>query len=917
MGEVTSVNGPTNQGPEPSHAAPPDTLLSKDHTILERPFMLFVPFGVDEWGEQVQDISGMIVRDNVEYLEDWVRRTKGADAAKQAIEELCRLTNVRIRDWAYHVTPEQLKNVWNSYSYEFASYLREFCRQLLDDPAFHMNVGRHKHISPLIQTLGRPFSLAQIHRMYPYFAQKFAKGLEYTVVEVTECSAILRLTFPERVYQQFGLYRKACVAQICESAKGRISMVPPRLHALPASRVSDRACVVNGDAYCEWEVRWQPETRRDPAWAWWGGTSGIAAFGFVRFMYPGLTLGESLLAGVVPLLVSGMLLNRRLKRQSQQREALIQEQVKAVELRHEELREAYLEQEHTRVELRRKVNHLTVLHRAGLLFSSTLDREALLQQVLETLTRDLHYDRAMISFFDSRKGMVNDARILGVPAEIQAFARAREFTVTDPETPEGTVLLQGKPLLIGDVSKILDRIHPFNQHLVTVTQAKSLLIVPLKTKDRVLGSLAVDRMQAHSLTQEDLELMMTVAHQVSSALDNASAYQQIEELNVGLEAKVRERTAELEQADRVRSEFLSHVSHELKTPLTSIKGFLQNLLDGLTGSLNDKQRSYLTRMLDNSDRLIRMIEDLLDRTRIQNGRLDLAPTEVDLGLCVADAIEQMRPLAQAKRQTLEAIYPPAELWVLADRDRLFQIVTNLVQNAVKFTPDGGSVTVTIGRESPHLAGLFVRDTGPGIPEEFVEKIFDPFFRVKQARTGTKGLGLGLSIVRTLVELQGGTIVARNVPGHGAELSVTVPLLPVAETPGASPSAEPARILVVDDDPDIRQLLHDRLRADGYRVHAESDGARALEAARAESFSGMILDISIPSIDGMEVLRQIRTWDQRIPIVVVTASGSKERAIRAISMGAQAYLLKPFDVEELRRIASYWFRSVEQAPMNPL
>src|SRR6476646_12092173 len=146
-----------------------------------------------------------------------------------------------------------------------------------------------------------------------------------------------------------------------------------------------------------------------------------------------------------------------------------------------------------------------------------------------------------------------------------------------------------------------------------------------------LGSLMVDRIQAHSLTQDDLELMMTVAHQVAIALDNASAYEQIEDLNMGLEVKVRERTFELEQADRLRSQFLSLVSHELKTPLTSIKGFLQNLLDGLTGAVNDKQQRYLSRMLENSDRLIRMIEDLLDRTRIQTGKLELVPAELDLG----------------------------------------------------------------------------------------------------------------------------------------------------------------------------------------------------------------------------------------------------------------------------------------------
>jgi CheY-like chemotaxis protein/two-component sensor histidine kinase len=376
---------------------------------------------------------------------------------------------------------------------------------------------------------------------------------------------------------------------------------------------------------------------------------------------------------------------------------------------------------------------------------------------------------------------------------------------------------------------------------------------------------------------------------------------------VGLEAKVRERTAELEEADRIRSRFLSHVSHELKTPLTSIKGFLQNLLDGLTGPVNDKQQRYLSRMLDNSDRLIRMIDDLLDQTRIQTGRLDLVLAEVDLGQCVADAIEQLRPLAQAKRHRLEVSYPPSPLIVWGDRDRLIQIVLNLGQNAVKFTPDEGVIAVTVVQDDQALAGVSVRDSGPGIPPEFIEKIFDPFFKIKETRSGSKGLGLGLSIVHTLVALHGGTIVARNKSGHGAELHFTIPLVPTADSvPGVVRMAE-QRVLVADDDADIRQLLRDRLVAKGYEVQVTEDGLRALESVRAESFSGLILDIGIPHMDGLEVLKRIREWDQQLPIVMVTASGSKDLAIQAIGMGAQAYLLKPFDVAELHRVMDYWFR----------
>jgi signal transduction histidine kinase/ActR/RegA family two-component response regulator len=941
------------------------SLLPRDRTILEREVMEFRPFGSDERGHTIRDLSGMSIRPVIVYLETSLSRERGAMAGSQAVQELCRLLNERIRDPVYHVTPEFLKNAWNSYSYEFTAYLYEFCERISGDPRFVFRGGMEK-ASPIMQVLARPFSLSQIYGMFPYFGNKFASGsIVCRVVEVTPISATLAMKFSDRTLRQFGPYRRRCAQLMCQAAQGIMAAVPARVHGLPPATLTELSCIANDDEWCQWAIRWQvtgqgtwghrvwqrvarqnvsgsdesagdvpskgtvrdrgvelapvhaaantstTHAPRHVTWFFWGALAGLAlAVGF-RVMNSSVSLGEVILLGLAPMLVAGMLINRQLRMESQRREALIQEQITFVESRHEELREAYLEQEQTRVELRRKVAQLTALHRAGLLFSSTLDREALMQKVLEALTSDLQYDRAMVSFYDPVRQVVKDARLLGLSPEIQAFARAREIPVTDPASPEGIVLLQGQPLLLGDVQAVWDRLHPLNQQLASMMQTKAMIAVPLKTKDRILGSLTVDRIREHSLTQDDLELLMTVAHQVAIALDNASVYEQIEDLNVGLEAKVRERTAELEQADRVRSQFLSHVSHELRTPLTSIKGFLQNLLDGLTGPLNEKQQRYLSRMLDNSDRLIRMIEDLLDRTRIQSGRLDLLPGEIDLGHCVADVVEQLRLLAQAKGQTLEAIVPPVPLMVWADHDRLIQIVTNLVQNAVKFTPAGGGIVVTVRQENQTLAGVSVCDTGPGIPQGFLDQIFDPFFRVKQARSGTKGLGLGLSIVRTLVELQGGTIVARSEPGQGAQLSFTVPLLPTIAMPlgGASPDAP--RILVVDDDPDIRQLLQDRLRAKGYRAQSAADGVQALEAVRAETFEGMILDISLPSMDGMDVLRQIRKWDQQIPIVMVTASGSKELAVRAISMGAQAYLLKPFDVDELQRIVEYWFRPLER------
>jgi len=945
-----------------------DALLPKDRTILEREVMEFRPFGLDERGQTIRDMSGMSIRAVVVYLESSQERERGASAGTQAVEDLCHLLNQRIKDPVYHVTPEFLKNAWNSYSYEFTAYLYEFCERMSGDPRFLYRGGMEK-ASSIMQVLARPFSLSQIYGMFPYFGNKFASGsIEFRVIEVTPTTATLAMKFSDRTLRQFGPYRRRCAQMVCQAAQGIMAAVPVRVHGLPPATLTDISCIAHDDEWCQWSIRWQPDgqatwrsrvwqmvagpARRsvchsreldesppstgvvdnraaavaplNPAvsitpsrwyltWSICGALAGLTLTMGLPAMNPATSLSEAVLFGLIPVLAVRMLINRHLRVENRQRESLIQEQIRSMESRHEDLREAYLEQEQTRVELRRKIVQLTVLHQAGLMFSSTMDREVLMQKVLETLTGDLQYDRAMISFYDPIRRVVMDARLLGVSPEIQAFARAREIPVTDPLSPEGVVLLQGQPLLVGDVRAVWDHIHPLNQQFALLTQTKAWVAVPLKVKDRVLGSLTVDRIRANSLTQDDLELMMTVAHQVAIALDNASAYQQIEELNAGLEAKVRERTAELEQADHLRSQFLSHVSHELKTPLTSIKGYLQNLLDGLTGPLNEKQHRYLSRMLENSDRLIRMIEALLDRTTIQSGRLDLVPVEIDLGACVAEAVEQLRLLAQAKQQKLEAVASSTPLMVWADRDRLIQIVTNLLQNAVKFTPEGGRILVKVRKENQTLAGVSVHDTGPGIPPEFLDRIFDPFFRVKQARNGTKGLGLGLSIVRTLVELQGGTVTARSQPGQGAELSFTIPLLPTIAVPRSDVSTEAPCILVVEDDPDIRQLLQDRFRAMGYRAQSVVDGGRAVEVMRAERFGGMMLDIGIPSMDGMEVLREIRKWDQQIPIVVVTASGSKESAVRAIGMGAQAYMLKPFDVDELQRVADYWFHPVERPP----
>ncbi len=889
-------------------------LLSKDHSILERPFMEFRPFGLNDRGEKIGDISGVVVQSNVEYMCDYLTRTAGTEAASQAVEELCRLLNTRLPDRSYHVTPDFLGNIWNSYSYEFVCYLREFCEQLSGDPDFHVNVGTQRKVPPLIQILCRPFSTPQLYKMWPRIGRKYVRDvLEFEVGRVTRRSAVLRMTFTDRALAQFGPYRNRCVDVICLSCKTSIARVQTQLHGTPPATVRDLSCTANGDPYCEWEFTWTPQVRSSIPLAMWLLVAG-GTFTYLHLRWPNVPTIESLGLAAIPASLLWWMMTTHMRRTAKPLQRLIKDQEQVVDARHEELREAYLEQQSTAVTLRRKVNELTTLHRAGLLFSSTFDREELLTKVLDTIVRDLHYDRALITQFDRGRGVLHDFRVRGMPQEVAEFLRTQEVVVSDPNSIEAAIFLRGEPVLTNNVQEIWDRLHPFDQQLISMIDVKSFITVPLKTHHAVLGALSVDRTHQQALTQDDLDMLTTLASQVAIALDNANAYREIESLNAGLEARVRERTAELEtanaqlkQMDRLKSKFLAHVSHELRTPLTSIVGFADNMLEGLVGSLNVKQEQYLTRIKANGTRLARMITDLLDLSRVEAGKLVLSFDHVSLQTVVTEVIEQLLPLAITKHLQIELQSPDPALLVWADPDRLSQILTNLLDNAIKYTPDGGHISVDLSVVDHELARIAVRDNGQGIPPEALPKLFDPFFRVHpEERSQTKGLGLGLAIVKDLVELHGGTIAVHSTLDQGTAFTFTIPLHPQTSTSTGQPPPLSRRLLVVDDDPDICDLLRDRLESEGFQVDTAADGEAALRILADRPVDGVLLDIALPELDGFAVLRQLRPRHPTLPVVMMTAVEALDRAMAAVEAGAQGYLLKPFDATRLRHIIDRWF-----------
>jgi signal transduction histidine kinase len=231
----------------------------------------------------------------------------------------------------------------------------------------------------------------------------------------------------------------------------------------------------------------------------------------------------------------------------------------------------------------------------------------------------------------------------------------------------------------------------------------------------------------------------------------------------------------LKELDRMKSDFVSNVSHELRTPLTAIKGSVDNMLDGITGSLNEKQTRYLVRIKSNADRLGRLITDLLDLSKIEAGKIDLRPAYLAVNLLAREVVEVLRSVAGEKLINLEVTSPEDDVQTWGDKDKIVQILMNLIGNAVKFTPVNGEVKVAIEKLDSAWVRVSVADTGPGIPAEEAAKIFDKFYQVEQSnKQKTRGTGLGLAISRALVEMHGGKIWIEDGMDGGSVFCFTLP-----------------------------------------------------------------------------------------------------------------------------------------------
>jgi PAS domain S-box-containing protein len=538
------------------------------------------------------------------------------------------------------------------------------------------------------------------------------------------------------------------------------------------------------------------------------------------------------------------------------------------------------------------------LSHASAALAGLVDYESTLQKVAR-LAVPTFADWCAVDVLDETGALRRLAVAHVDPSKVELAHELHRRYPPDPAAPQGVwnILRTGRSEIIPEISEELLAATVKDGELLRIMRElglKSYVGVPLSIRGQVLGVITfIAAESGRRYDADDLTLAEDLAHRAAVAIENARLYQAVRE------------------ADRRKDEFLALLGHELRNPLAPIRNALQILkLPGANAAIVERAREMMERQVEH---LVRLVDDLLDVSRIMRGKVELRREPVELATVVARAVETSQPALDAKDHRLTMSLPAEPLWVNGDLVRLAQVVSNLLNNAAKYTESGGQIWLTAAREEDE-AVLRVRDTGIGIAPELLPRLFDMFFQAER-RTGDvqSGLGIGLSLVQGLVELHGGSVQAYSAgPGAGSEFVIRLPLLARKEAPSGQPSPgsqwpdgqlEPRRVLVVDDNVDAADSLATLLRLKGQDVLVAYDGLSALAKAEAEPPAIAFVDLGMPRMDGYELARAFRANPalQGVVLVALTGWGQPEDRRRTKEAGFDFHLVKPIESETLHRL----------------
>ena len=585
------------------------------------------------------------------------------------------------------------------------------------------------------------------------------------------------------------------------------------------------------------------------------------------------------------------------------------------------------ERKHAEEALREQTETLETINQIGVVLSAELDQERLVQAVTDAATElvGAQFGSFFYNVFDERSGACMLYALSGACRE--DFSNLPMPRATDLFGPtflgEGTVL-------IADVNKDprYGKNSPYYRMPENYLPVTSYLAVPVISRsEEVIGGLFFGHSEPGVFTERDARIVEGLASQTAIAMDNARLYQKAQQAVIEREELLnREQKAreEAETASRAKDEFLGMLSHELRTPLNAMLGWTRMLQ---TGKLDEESIARAVEIIHRNVQLqARLIEDMLDVSRIISGKLRLDAQPTDSNAVISAAVDTLRPAADAKNIRLQVVMDFGAGHILGDPSRLQQVIWNLLSNAIKFTPKGGKVQVQLERINSHIE-ITVSDTGPGIDESFLPHVFERFRQADSTSARVHGgLGLGLAIVRHLVELHGGTVEAGNrADMQGAVFTVKLPMMAVRKHTGPSmmeaervhptasgnlpfdcpPALEGLKILAVDDEADARQLLAAVLERCGAEVKTCASVGEALESLRQYKPDILVSDIGMPGEDGYVLIERVRASEvgrtERLPAVALTAYARVEDRMRALAAGYNMHGPKPVEPAELAMV----------------
>jgi signal transduction histidine kinase len=535
----------------------------------------------------------------------------------------------------------------------------------------------------------------------------------------------------------------------------------------------------------------------------------------------------------------------------------------------------------------RRAEQLATINRIGLSINSDLDLKGVLNALYEQVGHILDVDSFYVALYEESLGMLWFPWVIGTEGTLEVEPQH----VDEVPGTARQVIQSRQPLHLGDIWA-LPKDAPHRQVFVDAERTRSCMTVPLLSRDRVIGLLSVQSSRANAYSEEDLELLTTVASQASTAIENARAYE-----------RLTETAEELREIDRFKTQFLANMSHELRTPLNSIIGFSRVMLKELDGPLTDLQQADLTSIYNSGQHLLALINSILDMSKIEAGKMELSfqkvilPDIFDAVMSTTNALVKDRPIQ------LRRAVPDDLPTVWADAQRVRQVLLNLMSNAAKFTERG---YIELRAEAgPEFVTITVTDTGVGIKPDAQKRLFIPFQQVDGSTTRRAGgTGLGLAISRSFVEMQGGGIWVESEPGQGSAFSFTLPIYDVLRKKRGEETElelEPGKkvVLAIDDDAGVITLLQRYLKTDGYQVIGVTESLHATEMAErlASDLTAITLDVVMPNSDGWQVLRDLKQnpGTRDLPVILCSIV---EGVDQGLELGAAACLRKPITRDEL-------------------